>query len=85
MKKSSVSEILFKYHEENQPNCTLQSGTDEKEFVMKTLVVNRKIVVSILTLFGFAFLVTLGSVVPASATDFEIGTQVRDFSPFYNR
>ena len=42
---------------------------------MKTLVVNRKIVVSILTLFGFVFLVTLGSVVPASATDFEIGTQ----------
>ena len=42
---------------------------------MKVLVVNRKITVSILTLFGFAFLVTLGSVVPASATDFEVGTQ----------
>ena len=43
---------------------------------MKTLIMNRKITMSILTRYSFAFLVALVlPTVPASATDFEIGTQ----------
>ena len=43
---------------------------------MYTFVENRKIIVSILTVFGFAVIVSLVSpIVPALATGFEVGTQ----------